>query len=69
MENLFLFCAIFGGTFLIVQFFLGFGGGEHGSEGPEDAPDDAGVMDADAGDHGDHHDEPVITIRPGCSAC
>jgi hypothetical protein len=61
METLFLFCAIFGGTILVAQFLMGFGGDhEHGGDGAEDSPDHAGDMhaDADAGDvHADgHHD-------------
>ena len=71
METLFLFCAIFGGTVLVAQFFLGFGSEEHGSEGPEDAPDAIGGMEGDAQDaaHHDtaHHDSTwvfgVLTLR------
>jgi len=65
METFFLLCAVFGGTVLIAQFLLGFGGDHDGDEGPEDAPDslghsgDGGHDDAehDAGDDGDaEHD-------------
>jgi hypothetical protein len=50
METLFLFCAIFGGTVLVAQFLLGFGGDHHGGEGAEDTPDAmGGDMHADAG--------------------
>ncbi len=71
MENLFLFCAIFGGTVLVAQFFLGFGSEEHDSEGPEDAPDAIGAIEGDASEqtHGDaaHHDSTwifgVLTMR------
>jgi hypothetical protein len=71
METLFLFCAIFGGTVLVAQFFLGFGSEEQGSEGPEDAPDAIGGIEGDAGGdaHGDagHHDSTwvfgVLTLR------
>jgi hypothetical protein len=66
METLFLFCAIFGGTVLVAQFFLGFGSEEHGSEGPEDAPDAIGGMEGDAQDAA-HHDSTwvfgVLTLR------
>ncbi len=70
MGNLFLFCAIFGGTVLLAQFFLGFGSDEQGSEGPEDAPDAIGGIEGDASDgHHDagHHDSTwvfgVLTLR------
>src|SRR5690606_16804426 len=53
----FLFCAIFGGTVLVAQFFLGIGSDEHDSEGSEDAPDE---IDGAEGNHGHgaagHHD-------------
>jgi hypothetical protein len=70
METMFLFCAIFGGTILVAQFLLGFGGDHHGVDGAEDTPDAIG-MHADGGDmhaadghvdghvdsqHGDTHD-------------
>jgi hypothetical protein len=52
METFFLLCAVFGGTVLVAQFLLGFGGDhEHGGEGAEDAPDDIGAMHADVGGH------------------
>jgi hypothetical protein len=54
MDTLFLLCAIFGGTVLIAQFFLGFGSDVDGGEdGPEDAPD---ALGADAHGDGTHHD-------------
>ncbi len=56
MGTLYLFCAIFGGTVLVAQFFLGFGGEDHGSEGSEDAPDDVGAMDAETDGCDGHHD-------------
>jgi len=61
MDILFLACAIFGGTVLVAQFLLGFGGGhEDGAEGTEDAPDqvsgvhDAGDAHGAASDHAHH---------------
>jgi hypothetical protein len=68
METLFLFCAIFGGTVLLAQFLLGFGGDhEHGGDGAEDTPDAVGDMHADLGGHDaghsadghEHHDAQV----------
>ena len=59
MENLFLFCAIFGGTVLVAQFLLGFGSGhEHGGDGSDDAPDSSAGMHADGADgqHAHSHD-------------
>jgi hypothetical protein len=54
METLFLFCAIFGGTVLVAQFLLGFGGDHgHGGDGAEDAADHLG---GDHGAAGDDHD-------------
>lgn len=67
MDTLFLLCAIFGGTVLVAQFFLGFGSDADGADdGPDDAPD---AMGADAHGHGDgpHHDSTwifgVLTFR------
>lgn len=58
METFFLLCAIFGGTVLVAQFLLGFGGDhEQGGEGAEDSPDDVADVHDDAGD--DHVDEAV----------
>jgi len=68
METLFLVCAIFGGTVLVAQFFLGFGSDEQDSEGPEDAPDEIGGAEGND-THGDagHHDSTwvfgVLTLR------
>ncbi len=68
METLFLFCAIFGGTVLVAQFFLGFGSDEQDSEGSEDAPDEIGGSEGNDA-HGDagHHDSTwvfgVLTLR------
>ncbi|MEX2112662.1 MAG: hypothetical protein WD845_05715 [Pirellulales bacterium] len=55
MDYLFLACAIFGGTVLIAQFLLGFGG-EDADEGAEDTPDHVAASGEDeaAGD-GHHH--------------
>jgi hypothetical protein len=50
METLYLFCAIFGGTVLVAQFLLGFGGHEHGGA------DDADGVDAMHGDGAGGHD-------------
>ncbi len=51
METFFLLCAIFGGTVLLAQFFLGFGGDhEQGGDGAEDSPDDVAEMHDDVGD-------------------
>lgn len=71
MDLLFLLCAIFGVTVLVVQFFLGFGEDELGGEGSEDSPDSIGGFEGDAGDShhaGDvHHDSTwifgVLTFR------
>jgi hypothetical protein len=50
METLYIFCAIFGGTVLVAQFLLGFGGDhDHGGDGAEDSPDSVG-MHADGAD-------------------
>jgi len=70
MALVFLMCAIFGGTVLIAQFFLGFGG-EHeaGYDGPEDAPDAIAEFEDDGSEHGDdvHHDSTwlfgILTMR------
>ncbi len=58
MEIIFLFCAIFGGTVLLAQFLLGFGGDHHdGGDGAEDTLDDAAHMDADGDDADAHGDD------------
>lgn len=70
MALVFLMCAIFGGTVLIAQFFLGFGG-EHeaGFDGPEDAPDAIAEFEHDGSEHGEdtHHDSTwlfgILTMR------
>lgn len=51
MDTFFVFCAIFGATFLLAQFLLGFGGGDIDHEG------DVGHADVDGGDH--PADEPI----------
>jgi hypothetical protein len=61
MDVLFVACAIFGGTVLVAQFLLGFGGAhDHVDEAPDDVPDHvpdhAGMDGADAHDgHHAHH--------------
>ncbi len=63
MEYLFLACAIFGGTVLVAQFLLGFGGDEDGGgDHADDVADhvdgmDDGQADGDAqdGDGHEHH--------------
>jgi len=70
MALVFLMCAIFGGTVLIAQFFLGFGG-EHeaGYDGPEDAPDVSAEFEHDGSEHSEHthHDSTwlfgILTMR------
>ncbi len=58
MALVFLMCAIFGGTVLIAQFFLGFGGDhEAGYDGPEDAPDAIAEFEHDGSDHSSDHSE------------
>jgi hypothetical protein len=57
MDTLFLLCAIFGGTVLVAQFFLGFGSDIDGADdGPADAPDAMGADAHGAGVDGTHHD-------------
>lgn len=52
MDTLFLFCAIFGGTVLVAQFLLGFGGDhDHGGGDTDGDADYAGDMHGDVGDH------------------
>lgn len=73
MDWIFLLCAIFGGTVLVAQFLLGFGGEDEAlDDGPEDAPDaigEDGNYDQAHGDHGEgvHHDSTwlfgVLTLR------
>ena len=68
MDTLFLLCAIFGGTVLVAQFFLGFGADFEGSDdGAEDAPDAMGADGHDHAAHGDHHNSTwifgVLTFR------
>ena len=73
MEVLYLLCALFGGTVLVAQFFLGFGAGDGDFDGADDISGDVDIdvdavdADIDSHDHAGHHDSTwifgVLTFR------